>query len=137
MKTTRIELEHLIQEHYEQAIVYMEAEPVRVRMKRGSAKQRRYAGSSMDRFFFVEMFGRNRKDVHRAQFMILDAEPARQRGIDAIKAVLAAHYPDEDYGAWMETAVQHPPELINGVGPEKPGPVRVGRITIDRGVARL
>ena len=137
MKTTRIELKHLIQEHYEQAIVYMEAEPVRVRMKRGSAKQRRYAGSSMDRFFFVEMFGRNRKDVHRAQFMILDAEPARQRGIDAIKAVLAAHYPDEDYGAWLETAVQHPPELINGVGHEKHGPVRVGRITLEQGVATL
>ena len=116
MKTTRTELKQLIQDHYEQAIVYMEAQPVRVRLKRGSVKQRRYAGSSLDRFFFVEMFGRNKTDVHRTQFMILDEEPARQRGVDAIKAVLAAHYPDKDYDAWLETAVQHPPELINGVG---------------------
>ena len=43
----------------------------------------------------------------------------------------------QSFAQLLETAVQHPPELINGVGHEKHGPVRVGRITLEQGVATL
>jgi len=97
------QIETLIEQHYPGKVLYLPGK--RKRLGNNPTRYKHLLGSSLDRLFSVEMFGRPTK-LKLIKFMMPYDGPAKEKGATAVAKILNDLYPENGKGEWLLTAVR-------------------------------